>query len=173
MKSALVLFLTTLFLVKSGVAQWNHINSTSQYTLNFVKVDETSGVCIAGGTEFIKSFDNGATWINNGTAAFLNIYNVKGAAIITNSTYVLAHNPTGTTCAISRTNNGGASWSQISGLSGQYNDLAYNGNVLIVVGNNGVVRKSIDSGISWSTMSSGTTANLTSVEWDANQNKWK
>lgn len=172
MKSALVLFLTTLFLVKSGVAQWNHINSTSQYTLSFVKVDETSGVCIAGGTEFIKSFDNGATWINNGTAAFLNIYNVKGAAIITNSTYVLAHNPTGTTCAISRTNNGGASWNQISGLSGQYNDLAYNGNVLIAVGNNGVVRKSIDGGISWSTMSSGTTANLMTVEWDANQNKW-
>jgi len=171
MKSVFILFLVCILLAKSGISQWNHVNSTSQYSLNFVKIDESSGVCIAGGTEFIKSLDNGDTWQTITSSSFTNVYSVTGAVIMSPSTYLVAHN-TATQRKISRTTNGGVTWTNVFATNGSFNDIAYNGSVLLAVGYAGTIYKSINGGTTWTSVVSGTTKDLYTVEWDANQNQW-
>jgi len=172
MKSVFAFLFASLTFVQFGFGQWNHITSGSQYSLSFVKIDEPSGVCIAGGTEFLKSLDNGVTWTNYGTSAsFLNIYSVSGVVILSPTNFILTHN-TSTGRRISRTTNGGTSWTNVHSGNGAFHDIAYNGSVLLAVGSVGVIYKSTNGGTTWSLVPSGTTQRLNTVEWDPNQNSW-
>lgn len=151
--------------------QWNHISSGNNYSLAFVKIDETSGTCIAGGTDFLKSTDNGLTWSQITSSTFLSIYGVNTAVIVSPTSYILSDNSNGY-YRIWRTINGGSSWTSYTQSNGMIRDMAYNGSVILAVGDAGLIRKSINGGATWTTVSSPIYTNYKTVEWDAGNNTW-
>jgi photosystem II stability/assembly factor-like uncharacterized protein len=166
-------FLLGLFLCLTTFAhaQWNHIPSGNNYSLAFVKIHEASGTCIAGGTDFLKSTDNGLTWSEITSSTFLSIYGVNAAVIVSPTSYILSDNSNGY-YRIWRTTNGGSSWTSYTQSNGMIRDMAYNGSVILAVGDAGLIRKSINNGATWTTVSSPIYTNYKTVEWDAGNNTW-
>lgn len=156
-------------------AQWNHVNSTwnNSYDLNFVSINETAGVLIAGGSQLsgshiIKSTDDGNTWTTINTSS--NAYN--SGIVINASTYVVVGENGGGYGRIWSTTNGGSSWNLALSNSPIMYDVAFNGSTLVAVGESGSIRISTNNGVSWSTVTSGVSSNLRTVIWDPSQNEW-
>jgi photosystem II stability/assembly factor-like uncharacterized protein len=169
----LKLFFFLLFIACSNslFGQWNHIPSGNNYSLSFVKIDEASGTCIAGGTNFLTSADAGLTWTTVNSPIYVNIYSVAAAVIVSNSTFVLADNSNGY-YKMWRTTNGGSTWTGYTQSNGIIRDMASNGSVILAVGDAGLIKKSVDNGATWTTVSSPIYTNFKTVEWDAASNTW-
>lgn len=152
-------------------AQWNHIPSGDNYSLAFVRIDEASGTCIAGGTNFLKSSDHGLTWSTITSSTFLSIYGVNAAVIVSPTSYILSDNSNGY-YRIWRTTNSGSSWTSYTQSNGKIRDMAYNGTVILAVGDAGLIRKSVNGGATWTSVSGPIYTNYKTVEWDEGNNTW-
>lgn len=166
-----LLFLVFIVCSCSLFGQWNHIPSGNNYSLSFVKIQESTGTCIAGGTNFLKSTDNGVTWSTINSSSFLNIYGVTAAVIVSPTSYLLSENNNGY-YRIWRTTNSGGSWTSYTQSNGLIRDMAYNGSVILAVGDAGLIRKSINNGATWTNLSAPIYTNFKTVEWDAANNTW-
>lgn len=169
--------LSLLFIVSAFYSdvysQWNQVNCNTQFSLGFIKIDESTGTCIAGGTQFIRSSDHGITWEVIPSIDFPNLtYNKRAAIIVDPNTYVIVDRQLDNTGRIVRTTNGGINWTVSLNAAAEFTDVAYNGVTMVAVGGQGIIRVSSDGGINWTTVPSGTTNSLLTVDWVSNQNKW-
>lgn len=165
------LILIGLFLTGSyfSHAQWSHINSTwNSDDFYFVTIHESSGVSLAGGSQIIKSTNGGNTWsvINSSSNSYLS------GLILSGSTYLVVGENSLGNGGIWRSTNSGSTWTSVSSTGAIINDIAFNGTTLVAVGNSGLIRTSNDNGASWTTVTSGVSTKLNTVEWDPLQNKW-
>lgn len=150
-------------------AQWSHINSAwNSDDFYFVTINESAGISLAGGSQIIKSTDNGNTWsvINTSTNSYYS------ALVLSASTYVVVGENSFGNGKIWKSTNGGSSWTSVSTAGTRINDIASNGTTLVAVGNSGAIRTSSDNGTTWTTIPSGVSSQLNTVEWDPLQNKW-
>jgi hypothetical protein len=165
------LILVIFFLTGSyfSYAQWSHINSSwNSDDFYFVTINEGAGVSLAGGSQIIKSTDNGNTWsvVNTSTNEY------HSGLILSNSTFIVVGETSGGTGKIWKSTNGGSSWTSVSSTGATINDIASNGTTLVAVGNSGTIRTSSDEGTTWVTIPSGVSTQLNTVEWNPLQSKW-
>jgi|GEM_PF-6229963 len=166
-------FLVLASLLLSGSyfsnAQWNHINSSwNSNDFYFVTINESAGVSLAGGSQIIKSTDNGNTWsvVNTSTNEYYS------GLVLSSSTFLVVGENSFGNGKIWKSTNGGSSWTAVSTASTGIKDIASNGTTLVAVGENGAIRTSSDNGTTWITIASGVSTQLNTVEWDPLQNKW-
>jgi hypothetical protein len=152
----------------------NANGNTSPITenLNWVDLNAGDGLIVGDNGRVIVSTALGAT-LDNRSSVVGTSNNLRGTLITANGGSRQAHiiGANGyyrsTTMATWSTN---PTWNTAQTLSGspQLNGIAVKGNsftVLAIVGNGGVIFRSTDAGVTWTSVSSPTTNNLLSIRW--------
>ena len=108
----------------------------------------------------LVSFD-GTGWTNNTPSGSVDILN----AVSSNDSIIIIAGNNGTIYI----SNNGSNWVNVSTGSATLNDITYSDSLgmFIIVGNSGVILKSLDNGDTWSTVTTSTTENLNSVIWNS------
>lgn len=106
----------------------------------------------------LKSTDAGASWqkLNTGTSDALfdvHFYDDMHWMVVGRGARVIS------------TTDGGATWENVSSGLNNYNEIAFRGEVGLIVGNKGTVRRTVDGGKKWTGPKSGTDLELTSVSF--------
>lgn len=121
--------------------------------LNYAVVNDQYGFAMVGGTKQFKSLDQGQTWtqLNSSAGSPLYLFEGQNIAISSASTMcIVGYSAATGTYIVARTIDGGTSWMEVLSMpnSQALNDIAANGNTLIVTGVNGLYR-SADAGLNW------------------------
>ncbi len=138
---------------------WEMINSNTSSNLYSIEIPgNDTGYAVGSGGTIIRTIDGGITWSSmvsntNNTLKEIRMMpgNVRAIAIGENGTFLKLVNDVWTV-------------SQID--TNDYNSITfetYNINKFYVVGNNGVILKTLNGGTSWITVNSGTTNNLNCI----------
>jgi len=180
-KLSLVILSKYLFLVfgsivcSTATAQWNRINIGSSKKLYSVNYYSPNDIWIGSGTQVIRTGNGGSTWtvIDPIKDIFTNpLYGNMDDLELTSPTSAVGVGffNLGNTETILITTNNGNYWHVLTTtFSGSYprtlNAIDRDGSVMIIVGSNGRIARSTDSGNTWVFVNSGTTKELTDVKF--------
>jgi photosystem II stability/assembly factor-like uncharacterized protein len=134
-------------------------------TYEFLFIDDTTTMMLGGYPQrWVKSKDRGFTWGEVGGLPF----GVVASGCFPNPSLGFFASSMGTTTKsykMYKTVNGGASWTKIDSVVGQFiNCIRHkDADTLYAVGKNGFITRSVDGGASWVQEASGTTQHLTKV----------
>ena len=145
----------------NGGNNWSSVNIGATETLNDVYFPTASVGYIVGRNVFYYTGDGGTTWTerNNITDDF-----VVTRFINENVGWIAGGTETGGGLLL-KTINRGASWTSEVVTYTLLDMEIVDATVCVAVGGNGLILRTTDSGKSWSTVTSGTTDALTSVEF--------
>lgn len=143
---------------------WQHINSPTTLTLNSVTFPRSGKFIAAGnGGMVIRTLNGGGTWDTQVRFGSEKINSIIMAAGLDGTGYILGSE---TNERMEGTINGGTNWSQVMNLNGNRSiDAAFINQpyTVLVVGNNGRIRRSTNYGINWVMPVSNSTNDLNSV----------
>jgi len=171
----ILITLVLLFTFLPSFSQWNQV-SVMGSTADFYSVDYYSQneIWIGSINRTFKTNNNGVNWsmmypMYDTSSAMVFIYITDMVMTGTNSAYCTGLYNTGNDEVILRTTNGGSIWSTVSHnnaiqLPRQLISLDNLGSFWMAVGANGRIARSIDSGNSWSYVTSGTTEKIYDVK---------
>ncbi|MCB2204112.1 hypothetical protein KQI65_05130 [bacterium] len=148
-------------LLRSGDAggSWQEISNGATDVLRRVRwYSADLGVVLGNGGVAMKSTDAGLSWqmLTTGTSDALfdvHFFDADNWMVVGRGARVLS------------TTDGGATFTNESSGLNNYNEIAFRGDVGIIVGNKGTIRRTVNGGEKWSKSSSGTDLELTGVSF--------
>ena len=152
---------------------WNQIESQSIYKFSDVHFVTNDIVWIVGQYTIIRSIDAGLTWqtVETGNNIWYEIPKVQFVDV-NNGWILIGSNYTG---RVIRTTDGGDTWTEHSTNMPNVSSLDMyfvNNNVGYISALNGNMRKTIDGGISWSTVSTGYNESIIKVQFLTENEGW-
>ncbi len=163
----------TIVRTTDGGATWSNISSGTTYPLRSVHfVNASLGFVCGDGAILLKTTDGGLTWTIVSTPYSSLFYYSEIIFSDANNGWILIGF---SGSKILRTVDGGNTWTlQNTGASGfQSNGIHFvSASTGWVVGDNGILKKTTDGGITWSTVSLGTTDQLVDVFFVSSTHGW-
>lgn len=164
-----LLFVLCFFWSTYAMAQWSYVNTGTMYSFYGLSVNGTN-VFLGGTGNIMVSNNNGGTWatrnvvdLTNNTLAASSMYGLHFFnATVGVGTGIIA---SGNSETLLRTTNGGSNWAVANYYNGgsllrYLNDIYFvDASTGYAAGTNGRILKTIDGGVSWASVSSGT------IEW--------
>lgn len=160
-----ILFLLGWVAFYSAAAQWSPVNFTESMSIQDIHfINEQTGFA-AGYHEVYKTDDGGQSW--NEIASDIYVNGPTGVWFFDDNTGIIIGQDGGGNPQVSKTINGGASWTTTTLASEPMTSTKkiffYDDNTGFIVCRNGYMFKTTDQGANWQQMTSGTTSDLSSV----------
>ncbi len=167
MKKILFFLLLTFFVYRSTNAQWSYVNYTYSmevYGIHFI--NDQIGFA-AGYHQVYKTTDGGSTWTEISSSVFIN--GPVGVWFMSESIGFIIGSDAGGNPQVSKTINGGTSWTTttlpVGGMG--FNDpnkiFFFDNNTGYIVCRSGYIYRTINQGVDWFQLTSGTIEDITSV----------
>ncbi|MBE0644573.1 MAG: T9SS type A sorting domain-containing protein [Bacteroidetes bacterium] len=141
----------------NGGASWRTVSSAASENLRRVRWFSPSlGILLGNGGMALKSTDGGATWqqLTTGTSVVLfdvHFFDENNWLVIGQAAFEMT------------TTDGGATWDYQGSGTNNFNEIAFKGDLGIIVGNKGTIRTTEDGGSHWRDRSGATDFELTSI----------
>jgi hypothetical protein len=137
-------------------------------------LNSTTGIFVFqnySGNQLYKTTNTGESWTNN-FIPFSSGYNVVSCAFINDSTILVLMNYQGSGYQIFRSSNSGLNWSNLIPPTNDNLTKVYftNQNLGFITAFNGIIYKSIDLGLSWQVINTGTSTNYYDISFSDNLN---